>query len=160
MKIKKILFNLLAVMLGGCVPVMSLHPLFTEKDLVQDTRLSGVWIDDSNGVWEFKDINEPDKAYQLSLTDAEGKRGLFIVRLVKLKDKLFLDLMPERFPDGQDDAEKMKLAHKQAIYMHCLPCDRGFEVSNEVIDGPQSVVFDEAENRLHVQKAVMSLTMR
>ncbi len=58
------------------------------------------------------------------------------------------------------DQEKMKLAHKDAIYMHCLPCDRGFEVTNEVIDGPQSVVFDEAENRLHVQKAIMALTMR
>jgi ornithine carbamoyltransferase len=44
--------------------------------------------------------------------------------------------------------------------MHCLPCDRGFEVTNDVIDGPQSVVFDQAENRLHVQKAVMSLIMR
>jgi N-acetylornithine carbamoyltransferase len=58
------------------------------------------------------------------------------------------------------DAEHMALADKNAIYMHCLPCDRGFEVTNEVVDGPQSVVFDEAENRLHVQKAVMSLIMR
>ncbi|MFQ6059485.1 MAG: N-acetylornithine carbamoyltransferase [Anaerolineae bacterium] len=69
----------------------------------------------------------------------------------------------EIFEANQDwicDAEKMELAHKDAIYMHCLPCDRGFEVTDEVIDGPQSVVFDEAENRLHVQKAVMSLVMR
>jgi N-acetylornithine carbamoyltransferase len=63
------------------------------------------------------------------------------------------------------DAEKMKLAHPEAIYMHCLPCDRGFEVTDEVIDkteGPgwRSVVFDQAENRLHVQKAVMAMVMR
>jgi len=58
------------------------------------------------------------------------------------------------------DVELMKLAHPEAIYMHCLPCDRGFEVTDEVVDGPQSVVFDEAENRLHVQKAVMALTMK
>jgi N-acetylornithine carbamoyltransferase len=58
------------------------------------------------------------------------------------------------------DAALMKLAHPEAIYLHCLPCDRGFEVTDEVIDGPQSAVFDEAENRLHVQKAVMSLVMR
>jgi len=58
------------------------------------------------------------------------------------------------------DQTKMDLAKPGAIYMHCLPCDRGFEVTDEVIDGPRSVVFDEAENRLHVQKAVMALTMR
>jgi ornithine carbamoyltransferase len=58
------------------------------------------------------------------------------------------------------DADLMKLAHPEAIYMHCLPCDRSYEVTDEVVDGPQSVVFDEAENRLHVQKAVMALTMK
>ncbi len=58
------------------------------------------------------------------------------------------------------DADKMALADPDAIYMHCLPCDRGFEVTDEVMDGPQSVAFDEAENRLHVQKAVMALTMK
>ena len=58
------------------------------------------------------------------------------------------------------DAEKMKLVDPEGVYMHCLPCDRGYEVTNEVIDGPQSVVFDQAENRLHAQKAVMSLVMR
>lgn len=55
--------------------------------------------------------------------------------------------------------ETMALASKRAVYMHCLPADRGFEATNEVLDGPQSVIFDEAENRLHVQKAVMSLVM-
>jgi len=58
------------------------------------------------------------------------------------------------------DAEKMKLIDPEGIYMHCLPADRSYEVTDEVIDGPRSVVFDEAENRLHVQKAVMSLVMR
>ncbi len=58
------------------------------------------------------------------------------------------------------DERKMSLAHKDAIYMHPLPADRNVEVTDAVIDGPQSVVFDEAENRLHVQKAVMALTMR
>jgi N-acetylornithine carbamoyltransferase len=53
----------------------------------------------------------------------------------------------------------MGLARDDSIYMHCLPADRNLEVSDEVIDGPQSVVYDEAENRLHAQKAVMALTM-
>jgi ornithine carbamoyltransferase len=55
--------------------------------------------------------------------------------------------------------DKMKLANKNAIYMHALPADRGKEVVDEVIDGEQSVVIDEAENRLHTAKAVMALTM-
>jgi ornithine carbamoyltransferase len=58
------------------------------------------------------------------------------------------------------DERRMKLAKEDAIYMHCLPADRNIEVTDAVIDGPQSVVYDEAENRLHVQKAVMALTMR
>jgi ornithine carbamoyltransferase len=57
------------------------------------------------------------------------------------------------------DEKIMKSANKQCIYMHCLPADPGLEVSEAVMDGPQSVIFDQAENRLHAQKAVMALTM-
>jgi len=57
------------------------------------------------------------------------------------------------------DAAKLKVAKKDAIDMHPLPADRDVEVTSEVMDGPNSVVFDEAENRLHAQKAVMALTM-
>jgi ornithine carbamoyltransferase len=53
------------------------------------------------------------------------------------------------------DANLMKLAHQKAIFLHCLPAYRGYEVSDEVLEGPQSVVWDEAENRLHAQKALM-----
>ena len=59
------------------------------------------------------------------------------------------------FADWCVDAEMMSVAHKEAVFMHCLPAHRGEEVTAEVIDGPQSVVWDEAENRLHVQKALM-----
>ncbi len=53
------------------------------------------------------------------------------------------------------DGDKMKRAAPDAVFMHCLPAHRGEEVTAEVIDGPQSVVWDEAENRLHVQKALI-----
>jgi ornithine carbamoyltransferase len=59
------------------------------------------------------------------------------------------------FKRYQVNGELMSLAKKDAIFMHCLPAHRGDEVTNEVIDSPASVVFDEAENRLHAQKALM-----
>jgi len=58
------------------------------------------------------------------------------------------------------DADKMRRAAPDALFMHCLPAHRGEEVSAEVIDGPQSVVWDEAENRLHVQKALLEYLVR
>ncbi|HUX26683.1 MAG TPA: ornithine carbamoyltransferase [Burkholderiales bacterium] len=63
------------------------------------------------------------------------------------------------FSDWQVDADMMKLAGPEALFMHCLPAHRGEEVSAEVIDGPQSVVWDEAENRLHSQKALMEFLL-
>lgn len=58
------------------------------------------------------------------------------------------------------DDEKIRVAKEDVIYMHPLPADRDIEVTSAVMDGPHSVVFDQAENRLHAQKAVMALTMR
>ena len=55
----------------------------------------------------------------------------------------------------QINSDLLALADPQAIVLHCLPAHRGEEITDEVIDGPQSVVFDEAENRLHAQKAVL-----
>lgn len=74
-----------------------------------------------------------------------GKDGERITR-----NKIFL-------PRYQVNSELMKLAKKDAIFMHCLPAARGQEVTSDVIDGKTSVVWEEAENRLHVQKALLSL---
>ena len=59
------------------------------------------------------------------------------------------------FADYCVDTQLMSLAHKDALFLHCLPAYRGSEVSASVIDGPQSMVFQEAENRLHAQKALL-----
>jgi len=65
----------------------------------------------------------------------------------------------DRYSSWITDARRMSTASEDAIFMHPLPADRNVEVTDEVIDGPQSAVYDEAENRLHAQKAVMALTM-
>jgi len=64
-----------------------------------------------------------------------------------------------QYTDWITDERRMALAKRDSMYMHPLPADRNIEVTDAVIDGPNSAVFDEAENRLHVQKAVMALTM-
>jgi ornithine carbamoyltransferase len=65
----------------------------------------------------------------------------------------------QAFAGYQVDTAMMKLAHQDALFMHCLPAYRGYEVAAEVIDGPQSVVWDEAENRLHAQKALLEFLL-
>jgi N-acetylornithine carbamoyltransferase len=64
-----------------------------------------------------------------------------------------------RYRDWICDERRMELARPDSLYMHCLPADRGSEVTDDVIDGSHSVVYDEAENRLHTGKALMALTM-
>jgi hypothetical protein len=100
MKTKKIAFYLLAGILGGCLPVLSLHPLFTEKDLAFDEKLLGTWVEEPNTTWEFNRTEEPKNAYKLIYTHQENEAAKknakcsFIVRLVKLKNNLFLDACP------------------------------------------------------------------
>ena len=65
----------------------------------------------------------------------------------------------ESFADYTVDAELMAQAAPDALFMHCLPAHRGEEVSAEVLEGSQSVVWDEAENRLHAQKALLELLL-
>ena len=104
-----------------------------------------------------------DAAHYATFADPlEAARGADLVTTDVWTSMGFEDENEERkrdFEDWQVDAEMMQLAKRDALFMHCLPAHRGEEVAAEVIDGPQSVVWDEAENRLHVQKALMEFLM-
>jgi len=109
-----------------------------EKDLMQDIRRAGDkvrLIEDPREAVEGADLVITDTWVSMGDVDAAERR-----RVLK---------------PYQVNTNLMALANKDALFMHCLPAHRGDEVTDEVIDGPQSVVFDEAENRLHAQKAVL-----
>lgn len=109
MNAKKFFFYLLAALLGSCVPVASLHPLYTEKDVVFDEKLLGTWEDpNESGNWEFKRGDGKENAYRLILSGKDNEKGLFIAHLVKLNDKLFLDACPA--PWEQQDPNKIEWA--------------------------------------------------
>jgi hypothetical protein len=129
---QKALFYLLAALLGGCVPVISLHPFYTEKDVVFEEKLLGKWVDDPNGpetTWEFNRIEEPKNAYKLIFYDDEGQKGSFVVHLVKLQsgrtpkeNKLFLDVYPSELPWEIEDESKLELPYNSffLIPVHTL----------------------------------------
>ncbi|MFZ4534757.1 ornithine carbamoyltransferase [Propionivibrio sp.] len=94
---------------------------------------------------QFADPMAAAKDADIVSTDVWTSMGFEAENAERLRD----------FAEWQVDAEMMRVARPDALFMHCLPAHRGEEVSAEVFDGPQSVVWDEAENRLHVQKALM-----
>jgi len=98
---------------------------------------------------EFSDPMEAAKGADLVTTDVWTSMGFEAENEERRRD----------FADWQVDADMMKVAAKNAVFMHCLPAHRGEEVTAEVIDGAQSVVWDEAENRLHTQKALMEFLL-
>jgi N-acetylornithine carbamoyltransferase len=100
-------------------------------------------LDDFDAGFRDADIVYP-KSWGALLTTADDQESARIGR---------------KYTDWIADERRMALAKPHALYMHCLPADRNIEVADAVIDGPHSVVYDEAENRLHAQKAVMALTM-
>jgi len=97
----------------------------------------------------FSDPMEAARGADLVTTDVWTSMGFESENEARKRD----------FQDWQVDAEMMKAAKREALFMHCLPAHRGEEVAAEVIDGPQSVVWDEAENRLHAQKAILAWTL-
>lgn len=100
----------------------------------------------------FEQFDDPMQAAQgadLVTTDVWTSMGFEAENEARIRD----------FADWMVDKEMMRIANPQALFMHCLPAHRGEEVSAGVIDGPQSVVWDEAENRLHAQKALMEFLL-
>ncbi len=93
----------------------------------------------------FSDPMKAAKGADLVTTDVWTSMGFESENEARKKD----------FADWQVDRDMMRAAAKDALFMHCLPAHRGEEVAAEVIDGPQSVVWEEAENRLHTQKALL-----
>jgi ornithine carbamoyltransferase len=121
---------------------------------------------------------EPDTGVMRSAKREAAKTGSELrimndpARAVKDADAVYTDVWASMgqeaeqairvraFKGYQLNARLMKAASPKAIVMHCLPAHRGEEITADVIDGPQSVVFDEAENRLHTQKAVLEMLMK
>jgi N-acetylornithine carbamoyltransferase len=103
--------------------------------------------------------------FEVSDSFEEGMRDTHVIyakswgALLTTEDEEEGGRIIDRYKDWIADEARLKLADDDAIYMHPLPADRGVEVADAVIDGPHSVVYDQAENRLHGQKAVMALTM-
>jgi ornithine carbamoyltransferase len=98
----------------------------------------------------FADPLEACKGADLVTTDVWTSMGFEAENAVRLR----------AFANWRVDATMMAAAHSKALFMHCLPAHREEEVTADVIDGPQSVVWDEAENRLHVQKALLECLMK
>jgi len=165
-------------------PCQILADLFTFIERRGDIKGKTVaWIGDSNNMcntWlqaaEVLDFNvhvstppgyevEPERAnllgtdhYESFADPMDACRGADLVTTDVWTSMGFEAENAERmqaFADWQVDADMMRVAAEAAVFMHCLPAHRGEEVAAEVIDGPQSVVWDEAENRLHTQKALM-----
>jgi ornithine carbamoyltransferase len=98
---------------------------------------------------EFRDPMQAAKGAHLVTTDVWTSMGFEAENEARKRD----------FEAWQVDAEMMKAARRDALFMHCLPAHRGEEVAAAVIDGPQSAVWDEAENRLHAQKALLEFLL-
>ena len=109
---------------------------------------------DEAGV-KFEIVDDMDEAVK----DADIVYAKSWGPIMVTEDEAEVKTMVDQHTDWSLDARRMALAKRNAIYMHCMPIDRGYEATDEVIDGPQSVIYDEAENRLHIQKALMTLTM-
>ncbi len=102
---------------------------------------------------EIQILNDPDEA-------VDGADAVYTDVWASMGQEDEIEERNGIFAAYQVDEELMGHAKDDAVFLHCLPAHRGWEVTQEVMDGPQSIVYDNAENRLHVQKAIMALLMK
>jgi ornithine carbamoyltransferase len=167
-----------------CQLLADMQAYFEQRGDIQGKTVA--WIGDGNNmchsyihaakVLDFKLNIAAPAGYQPSkaIADAAGERTRFYdtaIAAAKNSDLIVTDVWASMgqedeqkqrcsaFKDYQVNAEIMAAARSDALFMHCLPVHRGEEVSAEVIDGPQSIVFAEAENRLHAQKALLEFLL-
>ena len=123
------------------------HPLLLPTRQLRDGAIG--MLGQADHFEQFADPMDAARDAELVTTDVWTSMGFEAENEERMRD----------FADWQVDADMMKVAHRDAVFMHCLPAHRGEEVSADVIDGAQSVVWDEAENRLHTQKALMEFLL-
>ena len=145
--------NISNSLLYGCSKIGMNISVATPVGFECDSIVTSRALEDAKKSGSVVDIsNDPDKAVagaDVVVTDTWVSMGQEAEKQERIKI----------FQDYQVSSERMAKAKEDAIFLHCLPAYRGYEVVPEVIDGPQSVIFDEAENRLHAQKAVMAMCM-
>ncbi len=121
MKTKKILFYVFAVILGGCIPIMSIDPFYTKSDLTYDEKILGTWVNDSNNekgsIWIFERAKDSNTVYELTFISGDGKKGLFTANLMKLNGKLFFDVYPRGNPWGTEDPNKIEFPFNTLLAM-------------------------------------------
>ena len=141
-------YALACVMAGMHVRIASPEAYAPREDIVADA--DRIAEQTGGSVTLLTDPLEAAAGADVIVTDTWVSMGKEEEKLARLRDL------------GGDKVtqELMSLADERAIFIHCLPADRGYEVDAEVIDGPQSVVWDEAENRLHAQKALLVWLLR
>ncbi|MDE0545864.1 ornithine carbamoyltransferase [Microbacterium sp. C7(2022)] len=141
-------YMLAGVTAGMHVRVTSPEAYAPREDVVADADRRAA--ETGGSVTLYTDPNEAAAGADVIVTDTWVSMGKEEEKLARLRD----------LGEYKVTSETMALAQNDAIFIHCLPADRGYEVDAAVIDGPQSVVWDEAENRLHAQKALLVWLLR
>ncbi|MET0734627.1 MAG: ornithine carbamoyltransferase, partial [Microbacterium sp.] len=141
-------YVLAGVTAGMHVRVASPESYAPREDVIADADRRAA--ETGGSVTLLTDPNEAAAGADVIVTDTWVSMGKEEEKLARLRD----------LGAYKVTEELMSMAESDAVFIHCLPADRGYEVDAEVIDGPQSVVWDEAENRLHAQKALLVWLLR